>query len=183
VKTQTADLVDVGMKRLFTDQPHAVDLLERIYVDDARNWEMPIGISDWRTDWNYAHSGYPTDWSPWPWRINFSLDSVPTSGNAILTLAFASANSARVDIYVNDETTPLTRLYPPVSGGNALIREGIHAKYGVSYVPVPVALLQPGANTMTLVQGRSTGASEHVMYDYINLELPAPATTSPTRVR
>jgi hypothetical protein len=65
VKTQTADLVDVGMKRLFTDQPHAVDLLERIYVDDARNWEMPIGISNWRTDWNYAHSGYPTDWSPW----------------------------------------------------------------------------------------------------------------------
>jgi len=30
-----------------------------------------------------------------------------------------------------------------------------------------------GTNTITLVQGRSGGASDHVMYDYVSLELPA----------
>jgi rhamnogalacturonan endolyase len=156
-------------------------LWDQFPADFPTPLEYTVGVNDWRTDWNYAHSGYPTNWSPWPWRINFYLDGVPTTGTATLTLALASANSARVDIFVNDETTPLTRLYPPVSGGNALIREGIHAKYGVSYVAIPVALLQPGFNTITLVQGRSMGASEHVMYDYINLELPAQSASPSAR--
>ncbi len=29
-----------------------------------------------------------------------------------------------------------------------------------------------GANAITLVQGRATGFFDHVMYDYVNLELP-----------
>ena len=136
--------------------------------------EYTVGVSDWSTDWNYAHSGYlvGTSWSVWPWRINFNLDSVPTEGNATLTLALASANSARMDIYVNDEVNLVARFNPSVSGGNALVREGIHAKYGVYYVPIPVSQLRVGANTITLVQGRATGFFEHVMYDYVNLELP-----------
>jgi rhamnogalacturonan endolyase len=59
-----------------------------------------------------------------------------------------------------------------VGGGNALIREGIHAKYGVNYVTIPVSRLQVGANTITLVQGRSAGRGDHVMYDYLSLEMP-----------
>jgi hypothetical protein len=38
----------------------------------------------------------------------------------------------------------------------------------VSYVSFPTSRLNLGANTITLVQG-STG---HVMYDYVNLEMP-----------
>jgi hypothetical protein len=80
-------------------------------------------------------------------------------------------------VYVNDEATVVARVYPSVSGGNALIREGIHAKYCVEYVPIPVALLRVGANTITLVEGRTSSSLpfEHVMYDYVNLELPADA--------
>jgi rhamnogalacturonan endolyase len=146
--------------------------------------EFTIGTSDPRTDWNYVHSSYPPDWSPWPWRINFVLESLPATGNATLTLAFASANSARVDVYVNDEATVVSRVYPSVSGGNALVREAIHAKYCVEYVPIPAALLQVGANTITLVEGRTSSSLpfEHVMYDYVNLELPAgPAGALPAK--
>jgi rhamnogalacturonan endolyase len=148
------------------------------FADEFPNpLEFTVGFNDPRTDWNYVHSAYPPDWSPWPWRINFALDSLPASANATLTLAFASANSARVDVYVNDEATVVARVYPSVSGGNALIREGIHAKYCVEYVPIPVALLRLGGNTITLVQGRTSSSLpfEHVMYDYVNLELPADA--------
>jgi hypothetical protein len=40
-------------------------------------------------------------------------------------------------------------------------------------VTIPVSLLQQGANTITLLQRRGvSGTANHVMYDYINLELP-----------
>lgn len=134
--------------------------------------EYTVGVSDWTTDWNYAHGGYPTDGSPWKWRINFNLSSVPDSGNATLTLAWAGTDHARMDVYVNDESRTLASFYPSVGGGNALIREGIHAKYGVDYVTIPVSRLQVGVNTITLVQGRSAARGDHVMYDYISLEMP-----------
>lgn len=151
------------------------------FADEFPNpLEFTIGYSDPRTDWNYVHSCYPPDWTPWPWRINFALANLPATGNATLTLAFASANSARVDVYVNNAANPIARVYPSVSGGNALVREGIHAKYCVEYVPVPLALLGVGANSITLVQGRTSTSLpfEHVMYDYVNLELPAGATAA-----
>lgn len=134
--------------------------------------EYTVGVSDWTTDWNYAHCGYPADWSPWKWRIHFTLTGLPGQGDATLTLAWASSNYSRMEMYVNDENTLFKRFYPSVSGGNALIREAIHAKYGVDYVTIPVSRLREGENTITLVQGRSGGPSDHVMYDYLNLELP-----------
>jgi rhamnogalacturonan endolyase len=63
---------------------------------------------------------------------------------------------------------------PAIDGGNALIREGIHAKYDVEHVSIPMSLLKNGANTITLIQGadRYNRAFFHVMYDYLDLELP-----------
>ena len=137
--------------------------------------EYTIGTSTPAANWNYAHSGHVDAgvWTPWKWRIHFNLAAVPASGNATLTLAFAGSESARMDIYVNDEANLFARFYPPGDGGNNLIREGIHGKYGVSTVTIPVAQLSVGANTITLIEGRTSGATEHVMYDYLNLELPA----------
>jgi rhamnogalacturonan endolyase len=162
---------------------HGTDYFQAFLYNNFVN-EFPnpltytVGASNWATDWNYVHSAYLVDGvnNQWPWTINFSLDSVPASGNATLTLAWASTNSAAVQVFVNDPdmaNPPLTDFYPSVGGGNALIREGIHAKYGVDYVTIPVSLLQPGANTITLLQRRGiSGLANHVMYDYINLELP-----------
>ena len=113
--------------------------------------EYTVGTSNPATDWNYAHSGHVDAgvWTPWKWRIHFNLPALPPSGNATLTLAFAGSDSARMDIYVNNEANLFARFYPPSDGGNGLIREGIHCKYGVSYVTIPVSSLNVGANTIT----------------------------------
>jgi len=129
--------------------------------------EYTVGSSDWSTDWNYAQVSSIEPGSPWKWRINFNLDNI-NEGNATLTLALAGSDHARIVVYVNDESRPLTSFYPDNGGGNALIREGSHAKYSVAYLNVPTFLLDLGANTITLVQG----SSGHVMYDYLNLEMP-----------
>jgi rhamnogalacturonan endolyase len=136
-----------------------------------------VGTSNWAVDWNYAHSPYPSTLVTWPWRINFNLASVPASGNATMTFAFASSDHSRMDVYVNDDVTLFASFYPNEGGGNALIREGIHAKYGLNYLAIPVSRLRVGANTITLVEGRTAdGIQDHFMYDYVNLEMPGAAT-------
>ncbi len=71
--------------------------------------------------------------------------------------------------------------YGGPTGGNALIREGIHAKYGVNTFTIPAALLREGSNTLTLFQRGWNGAANHVMYDYVNLEVPTVPSPPPGR--
>ena len=152
---------------------------EKFAGEMANPLEYTVGVSDWSRDWNYVQCGYLKDgkWSPWKWRIHFNLTNAPANGDATLTLAYASSYYGRTEVYVNDETRMLCLVHPSVDGGNALIREGIHAKYCVEQVPVPLSLLKPGTNTITLVQGanRFDRPFFHVMYDYLSLELPAAA--------
>ncbi|MFO1489273.1 MAG: polysaccharide lyase family protein, partial [Verrucomicrobiota bacterium] len=146
-----------------------------------------VGSGNWSNDWNYAHSGYlvGTNWLPWKWRINFTLTNLPTSGSATLTFAFASINYGAVQVFVNDESTLLGEVAPTTAGGgtggNALIREGNHAKYSLGYLSVPLSSLRIGTNTVTLLQRRSSASSDHVMYDYLSLELPASVVLPPGR--
>jgi rhamnogalacturonan endolyase len=134
-----------------------------------------VGTSNPARDWNYVHSALPAtddsaDLKTWDWQIHFNLRSVPSKGDATLVVAFASAHSPRLSLLVNDAPEP-NRINPPVYGGNALMRQGIHGKYSFVNVAIPVSLLKPGANTFTL---RFSGTSQaaHVMYDYLRLELP-----------
>jgi rhamnogalacturonan endolyase len=122
---------------------------------------------NWSTAINYAQSNYNKQ--PWPWQLNFDLHEPPKS-DATLTIAFAGSNQAKLDIHVNDHK--LESIYPPNQGGNALLREGVHAKYGLSYVTIPAKDLKAGRNAITLTQAKVEGDASHVMYDYINLELP-----------
>ena len=126
--------------------------------------------NNWGKILNYAHSPYITG-QMWKWRINFVLDKIP-SGDATLTLALAGAQKAKLHIYVNDESKAFTSFYPDNSGGNALICEGIHAKYALHYVTIPAGKLKKGLNTITLGQASTGSMGNHIMYDYINLELP-----------
>lgn len=136
-----------------------------------------IGTSNPAADFNYVHGGYPatlngvTTWGPWNWKLNFQLSAVPITGNATLTVAVASSNYARLYLTINDDATAFTRISPPESGGNALLRQGIHAKYSLVRIPIPVSKLRVGTNTFTLSQNVSDNSS-HVMYDYLSLELP-----------
>jgi rhamnogalacturonan endolyase len=149
---------------------------EKFAAEFSNPLEYTVGVSDWRKDWNYVQCGYlsGTTWSPWKWRINFTLSNPPASGNATLTIAYASSYYGRTEIYVNDETKLFKMVIPAIDGGNALIREGIHAKYCVEQIPIPMSLLKKSANTITLIQGgdRFNRPFFHVMYDYLSLELP-----------
>lgn len=134
--------------------------------------EFTIGKSDPAKDWNYAHCGYgDKKLVPWKWRIHFKLDTAPR-GDANLVLALASADGARLEVFVNDAAKPAATVTPAVQGGNALLRESIHAKYGVEQVPFPADTLHAGENTITLVQTGTKSFRQHVMYDYLCLELP-----------
>ena len=143
--------------------------------------EYTVGSNNWATDWNYVQSGYEpgvgsTNWVQWKWRIHFTLTNLPTSGSAMMVFSIASMYYGAVDVYVNDESAMVGEVninFPGGgSGGNALIREGIHAKYGLGYQAVPLSALRLGTNTITLVERSVNWAFDHVMYDYLALELP-----------
>ncbi len=147
---------------------------ETFSEDFANPLEYTIGESDWSTDWNYAHNGYleNDDWHPWKWNVNFDIDKKLGYGEATLTIAFAGAHYARMEVFVNDEYNHFARFYPSHARGNALIREGIHGKYSVYELQIPISMLKQGENTISLVQGRTDGGADHAMYDYISLEAP-----------
>ena len=145
--------------------------------------EYNIGASDWSMDLNYVHDSYTVNGtstasgtrSQWKWRLNFLMSSVPASGNATLNFAFASVqNGSSLDVYVNNEASVFTTITPssPPAGGNALVREGIHAKYITQSVSIPVANLRVGTNTFSLIMTSTGSDQNHFMYDAINLELP-----------
>jgi rhamnogalacturonan endolyase len=151
------------------------------YTNDFPNpLTYNVGTSNWTNDWNYAQPGYLTGtntWSQWKWRINFTLTNLPTSGSATMSFGIASIYYGAVDVYVNDESAMTGELAVTIAGGspggNALIREGIHAKYGTGQMSVPLSSLRVGTNTITLIQRSVNSGFAHVMYDYMNLELPA----------
>jgi hypothetical protein len=101
----------------------------------------------------------------------------------MLNIAWAGAYSAAIQVFVNDPNrsgSAFRDFYPDVpSGANSLIRQGIHDKYGINHISIPVSRFVTGTNTITLVQRRATTAtSSYVMYDYLNLELPTAETPS-----
>ena len=159
------------------------------YTNDFPNpLTYNVGTSNWTNDWNYAQPGYltgTTNWAQWKWRINFTLTNLPTSGSATMIFAIASMYYAAIDVYANDESSMVGEVAVNFAGGgaggNALIREGIHAKYGVGYQSIPLSSLRIGTNTITLIQRGVNSGFDHVMYDYVNLELPATVILPPGR--
>jgi len=135
-----------------------------------------IGQSDWSKDWNYAHCAYLKDGvnNEWRWNVLFNLPNAPTK-DLTLTIAFASAHYPRLNLYVNGALHG--RVNISVSGGNALIREGIHAKYSYTQITIPASKLKKGANSIGFAEFTVTQMFAHVMYDYIALEgfVTAPA--------
>lgn len=136
-----------------------------------------VGSSDWHNDWNYVQSAYwkkDGGFSQWPWRINFKLDKIAKSGFATLTFAFASTDHCNLQTFVNNENKPFNVFVPTVNtGGNALVRQGIHARYDTYVLPIPVSELHIGDNYITLLGTKGTNRSDHIMYDYLSLEVPS----------
>ncbi len=142
-----------------------------------------VGSSSPTNDWNYAQTAYFTNGvaANMTWNIQFNLPKKPVSGNATLTIAWAGSYSSAIRMWVNDPNmlnTYFKDFYPniPFPSGvtaDSLIRQGIHDKYGIDHISIPVSNLVAGTNTITLVQRRAVVATvSYVMYDYLNFELP-----------
>jgi len=141
--------------------------------------EYTVEDKNWATALPYVHSGYfNTDGtrSVWDWNVNFTLTgTIPTTGNAKLTIAYASSDHAQNWIFVNgtassNRITPSSGYYPPNGGGNAFLRQSNHAKYGLATFDIPYSKLKTGKNTLILKMPSTSSGSNHVMYDYISLE-------------
>ena len=140
----------------------------------------PIEYNTAGSDWSklsYAHTKYPTEtFAPgdaWKWRLNFTLPAgLPATGNARLTIAYASADHAQQWIYVNNETTVFNTYYPDFGDGNAFIRQANFAKYSYKQINLPMNRLKAGNNTITLVMPSNSLWVSHLMYDYLSLEVP-----------
>ncbi|AXP80170.1 Rhamnogalacturonate lyase precursor [Mariniflexile rhizosphaerae] len=150
------------------------------YVEDKFESTFPnpieynVADKNWSTALPYVHSRYyKSDGNEdiWDWNINFNLEgNIPTTGNAKLTIAFASVDRSRFDLYVNGTRITPSTYYPNVPDrGNAFIRQSNHAKYGIDSFNIPYSNLNLGANTFTFVMP-SSSFSSHMMYDYISLE-------------
>ena len=143
-----------------------------------------VGSSSPTNDWNYVQTAYFTNGvaANMVWNIQFNVPKLPVSGNATLTIAWAGAYSAAIASYVNNPgmTSEFKDFYPNISfpsgvHADSLIRQGIHDKYGIDHLSIPVSNLVAGTNTITLVQRRAASAtSSYVMYDYLDFELPTP---------
>ncbi|XHR27671.1 MAG: polysaccharide lyase family protein [Chthoniobacteraceae bacterium] len=149
-------------------------LFQRLPREIPEPLEYDVEKSDSTKNWYYAQcialdsQGKPVASK---WRIHFNLPRLFSSGTASLTIALAGSHEAALGVYVNNEARPLTVVTPQIQGGNALLREGNHAKYTVIEVPIPMTHLRTGANMITLSQTK-LGSQSHVMYDYLSLELP-----------
>jgi rhamnogalacturonan endolyase len=132
--------------------------------------DFTIGKSDPATDWYYAQSMHEDEGGklvPAKWRIHFTLADAP-AGTSTLTLAFAGADRARIDVDANGDK--IETVSPPVQGGNGLVREAVHTKYSYSMVAIPAGHLKAGDNTISLTM--SGPGPSYVMYDYLSLETP-----------
>lgn len=130
---------------------------------------------NWSTALPYVQSAYfNTDGTRavWDWNVNFTLTgTIPTTGNAKLTIAYASSDHAQNWIFANgSRITPSSGYYPPNGGGNAFLRQSNHAKYGLATFDIPYSKLKTGKNTIKLQMPSTSSGSNHVMYDYISLE-------------
>ncbi|MCM4157251.1 polysaccharide lyase family protein [Gramella sp. AN32] len=166
---------DRTAEEFFHGKEYFQGFLWETFSDDFSNpLEYTIDESDWSKDWNYAHNGYKQgdSWDTWKWNVNFDVKGAMADEEATLTIAFAGAHYARMEVFINNEETFVERFYPSHDRGNALLREGIHAKYSVYEVKFPSSLLKKKGNTISLAQGRSEGGADHVMYDYLSLEIP-----------
>ncbi len=135
-----------------------------------------VADKNWGSKLNYAHIGYPNASGgndSWRWNLNFNLSNVPSSGNAILTIAYASAGGASQGVFVNS-ATQFIRFFPPQGQGNAFVRQSNYGKYSFFKVSIPVSNFKNGANFI----GLEISVNGHVMYDYISLEMPGVTANS-----
>jgi len=159
-----------------------------------------VGTSRWNTDWNFVEPvltstsftyNNPTS------TITFTLPSAPVSGaQGSLYIGLASNMSDATILTLNGNnlgsTSGVTTIpnsdnsngyYSSYDQCDSTIREGNNALFSDERLTFPGTLLKAGTNTLT-INMRQTGGTyfaDHIMFDYLRMELtgyvpPAPAS-------
>ncbi|KAI3859552.1 hypothetical protein MKX03_024006 [Papaver bracteatum] len=172
------------INKLFVNHPdrfRQYGLWERyaeLYPD--KDLEYTVGVSDYRKDWFYAQVTRKKEekvYQSTTWKIIFKLDNVDKSGTYKLRLAIASATYAELQVRVNDEKANPPHFTSGLIGkDNSIARHGIHGLHWLFNVDVTGSRLIEGDNTIFLTQPRNGSPFFGIMYDYIRLEGPPPAS-------
>lgn len=152
------------------------------YPEDFPNGvNFVIGQSKERTDWNYAQVNVQKNgqWVGTTWNILFDMAQAPAMGTATLRLGLASAQNAKLTVYLNGQAVGGFR----TAADNAMIRAGIHGQYAEEDVPFDAVLLKPGRNTISLEQSAGGNAQKSVMYDCVRLELDESHPFDKTKIK
>lgn len=165
-----------------------------------------VGQSRWATDWNFIQPVVPDTYGNFnssSSTITFNLASAPANGaQASIYLGLSSDYYAAPKISVNGNNlgnvsvtgTPNNSIstngyYPGWSDSDTSIREGNNGAFSDERITFPASQLQAGVNTIN-IDFRQIGVStppgyfaDHLMYDYIRLELtgyvpPPPASVA-----
>ncbi|KAL2893049.1 Rhamnogalacturonate lyase [Bienertia sinuspersici] len=134
-----------------------------------------IGASDYKKDWFFAQVTRKKGnaYQGTTWQIKFKLEDVNQNGVYKLRLALATANSAELQVRVNDpKANPPVFTTGLIGKDNAIARHGIHGLYRLYTADIQGTMLVQGDNTIYLTQARGGSPVVGIMYDYIRLEGP-----------
>lgn len=122
------------------------------------------------------HRRVNNNYVPATWQIVFDVDNVVREGTYTLRIAFASANFAQIQVFINNkmDRRPLFST-GRIGKDNAIARHGIHGLYKLFSVDIPGSELIDGRNIIHLRQPQGGYPFIGVMYDYIRLEGPPQA--------
>jgi autotransporter-associated beta strand protein len=159
-----------------------------------------VGQSRWTTDWNFCQpivtdsSGNANASTS---TITFNLPKAPTNGAvASLYLGLCSAYNGPLIVNVNGSNLgsvsgvtaspsaeSSTGYNPSWNDSDTTVREGLNADMSDERLTFSGSLLHAGQNTITINMRNGGYFANHVMYDYIRLELtgyvpPAPASVA-----
>jgi autotransporter-associated beta strand protein len=158
-----------------------------------------VGQSRWSTDWNFVQPVVVDNtgtMNPSTSTITFNLAQWPVNGSqASLYIATASDDAGPLIVSVNGSvlvsgsggvtaspsSLPNTGYFPWYSSSDTTIRDGVSAVFSDERINFPTNYLRLGQNTITLNMRKGGSLNNHVMYDYLRLELmgyvpPPPAS-------
>jgi autotransporter-associated beta strand protein len=150
-----------------------------------------VGTSRWSTDWDFVQPvtvNSAGSYNPSTGTINFTIPNTILGGvNASLYIALTSAYNGPTLVKLNGtnlgtaagatsmpEGNGSGGYSPAYNNNDTTVREGINAMFCDERITFPASLLKSGTNinTITITDNQGGYFADHIMYDYIRLELP-----------